>query len=192
MSDGSLERFSGRGKYEFVLPADLAGKILLAEAWGRVLGQGFTVEGDYRKGSAVLRELVGESGWGNERAHIVIPPKYETLAISKGGRNPGRWNLTFSELTDAPKLTTETSGTTSRIYCHRGQKTEAEVDFQGHGAVWFCDVEWRKKQKLIGHSDKFRGTIVIPGPGLVAVTGGHGGGLQWGSLLEWKMTLHPA
>ncbi|MEU1144611.1 hypothetical protein ACFYO9_11045 [Streptomyces sp. NPDC005863] len=192
MSDGSLGRFSGRGRSEFEVPVALAGKTLLAEAWGRVLSQGFTVEGDYREGNAVLREWVGQSGWGNEKAHIVIPPKYKTLVISKGGRNPGRWHLSLSELTDAPKLSVESSGTTSRVYSYLGEKTEAEVDFEGNGAVWFSDFRWRRRQKLIGHTGKFRGTIVIPGPGLVAVTGGHGGALAWGSQPGWKVILSPA
>ncbi|MEW2391161.1 hypothetical protein AB0933_22700 [Streptomyces venezuelae] len=191
MSDGSLGRFSGRGKSELELPAALTGRTLLAEAWGRILGQGFTVEGDYREGNAVRREWVGQSGWANEKAHIVIPPKYERLAISKGGRNPGRWNLSFGELTDAPELAAEASGTTSRVFSYRGEKTEATVDFEGHGAVWFSDFQWRKKQRLIGHTDKFRGTIVIPGPGLVAVTGGHGSAVDWGSQPDWKVILSP-
>ncbi|MEU5896651.1 MULTISPECIES: hypothetical protein [unclassified Streptomyces] len=171
------------------MPPALSGRVLLAEAWGRSLGQGFSIDGDYTEDGITRRKFLGDSGWGSDRAHIVIPAKCHRLATSKGVNKPGRWNIALGEPSDAPDLTTETSGNTSRVYAYHGAKTHAEVDFEGHGSVWLYDFQGGKEQKLIEHGAKFRGTIVIPGPGLVAVAGGHGGALRWGSLPDWRMTL---
>ncbi|MFH8608432.1 hypothetical protein ACH4D5_13220 [Streptomyces sp. NPDC018029] len=189
MSNGSSGHFSGHGKAEFDIPAAFAGRILLAEAWGRKFGQGFSIHGDRTEGDITRREFVGESGWGNEKAHLVIPAECHRLSISKGVGKPGRWNVSLGELSDAPELAADNSGTTSRIYAYHGEKIEADVDFERHGAVWLYDFTWQEERKLIEHRDKFRGTIVIPGPGLVAVSGGHGGALRWGSLAKWRLTL---
>ncbi|MEU1025975.1 hypothetical protein ABZ366_28635 [Streptomyces sp. NPDC005904] len=189
MSDSSSGYFSGRGRDEFDIPASRSGKVLLAEAWGRAFGRGFSIDGDCTEGGITLRERVGESGWGKDRAHLVIPAKYHRLAISDGVHRPGRWHISLGELSDAPPLAPENAGNTSRVYAHHGEKTEADVDFEGHGSVWFYDFQGRGERKLIEHTGKFRGTIVIPGPGLVAVGGGHGGALRWGSLPPWKVTL---
>ncbi|MFE6165589.1 hypothetical protein ACFQ7F_42560 [Streptomyces sp. NPDC056486] len=189
MPEGPSELFSGRGRSEFDLPAALTGRPLLAEAWGRRLGRSFDIDGDRTEGSTVLREFIGGSGWGAEKSHIVIPARYSRLAISNGGHKPGRWNISLGELSTAPKLTDETSGSASRVYAYHGGEAEAEVDFEGHGAVWFYNFQWTGKRELISHSDKFRSTITLPGPGLVAVGCGHLGEPGWGTMPTWKVRL---
>ncbi|MEV7197193.1 hypothetical protein AB0N81_36105 [Streptomyces sp. NPDC093510] len=192
MPGASSGLFSGRGKSEFDVPPALTGRPLLAEAWGRFLGKSFDVEGDRTAGNMVRREYIGGSGWGTERSHIVIPPHYSRLAITNGIHNPKRWNISIGELSTAPGIQTENSGTASRVYAYHGDETEAKVEFEGHGAVWFYSFQWSDGRELISHTDKFRGAIVIPGPGLIAVGSGNTGEPGWGTLPPWKMTLRPA
>ncbi|MFI7320329.1 hypothetical protein [Streptomyces venezuelae] len=181
--------FSGRGESEFDVPPALAGRPLLVHAWGRFLGQSFDVEGELAVGNMVRREYIGRSGWGRERSHIVIPPQYSRLAITIGFGKPKRWNVAIGELSTAPEIAAENVGSASRVYAHHGGETQAQVDFEGHGAVWFYSYQWTDGRELISHTDKFRAAIVIPGPGLVAVGGGHSGEPGWGTLPPWKVTL---
>lgn len=184
--------FSGRGRSEFDVPPELTGRPLLAEAWGRILGGSFDIEGELAVGNMVRREYIGGSGWGTERSHIVIPPQYTRLAITNGIHKPKRWNVAMGEMSTAPEIAAENAGTASRVYAYHGVEAEAKVDFEGHGAVWFYSFQWSDGHELISHTDKFRGAIVIPGPGLVAVGSAHLGRPGWGAMPPWKMTLRPA
>jgi len=164
------------------------GKPLLVEAWGGLLSRTFHVEGDREVGGIFDRVDIGSSGWGRNKAHIIVPAQYSSLHISGDvTRKPGKWNLSITKLSTAPKLEDEISGEASRVFSCHGGEADASVDFEGQGCLAMYNFDGSGRRELVQRDSKFHGVVSIPGPGLIAVQSGVG--RHWGSLPPWRISL---
>jgi hypothetical protein len=164
------------------------GKPLLVEAWGGLLSRTFDLQGDREVDGIFDRVNLGSSGWGRNKAHIIVPALYSSLHISGSViHKPGKWNVSIGELSTAPKMESETSGEASRVFSYHGGKVDATVEFDGRGCLAIYNFAGTGRRELVSRDTKFRGVVSIPGPGLIAVQSAVEP--YWHSLPAWNISL---
>ncbi|WP_327354621.1 hypothetical protein [Streptomyces sp. NBC_01304] len=182
------ETVSGRGKAEFDIPDILAGQVLCAEVWGRWrLSHGFHVHGELKTADSEKSVPIGSLATGKDRAHMLIPADYRRLSIRGwSGHGAGFWNFSFSDPSKLPEIPAQSEGRTSRIFSHHGGELSVDLEFTAGGGVVLFGFDGKGEgQRLMDHTDRFRGKVTIPRAGLVAVMGAYTD--LWGSMPPWRM-----
>ncbi|WP_150184969.1 hypothetical protein [Streptomyces venezuelae] len=187
MTGNTGTQFSGRGMFEFDVPKHLVGEEFFIEAHCRMFGPGFAIHGEIHEDGVTKHEHIGFVHWG-DTTHLMIPGQYERLVVkgASSDRKTGRWSLECKSLSELPELSSENSAGASRMFLVRGGAQRADVEFAGAGSVRHFDLEGGKEQELACNTGSFRGTITIPGEGVVAISQPFGG---WGPMQKWKLTL---
>lgn len=98
------------------------------------------------------------------------------------GSFPGGWKARFLQVEEIPELLSSVSGGEDEVIRYQGPPIDAVLNFGIHyGSLEFLGSDDVKIDALWSGSAPFRGTVRIPGPGLLQVRG-H----------DWSVTLKPA
>ncbi|MET8687705.1 hypothetical protein ABZV77_26180 [Streptomyces sp. NPDC004732] len=187
MSANTGTQFSGRGMFEFDVPKHLAGGKFVVEARCRMLGPGFEIHGETHEDGVTKHQHIGFVHWG-ATIHLMIPEQYGRLVVkgASSDRKTGRWSLECKSFSELPEFSPENSASASRMFLVRGGARSADVEFAGPGSVRHFDLEGGKEQELVSNTGSFRGTVTVPGEGVVAISPPFG---EWGPMQKWKLTL---
>ncbi|WP_037672739.1 hypothetical protein [Streptomyces griseus] len=146
------------------LPKQLRGRPVVIEAWGWIASPGFEVVGVTEPRGRYTEKYAGSSGFGRERAHILLEPgQCESVRIMRGLKMSGRWKIRFLDAMSMGPLPPAAKGGASRFFQCPAPGTRIAARFgDSGGRLGIYNDKGRCVRVLAGRGHRFDDVVVVP------------------------------
>ncbi|MFD4828424.1 hypothetical protein ACFWPV_00970 [Streptomyces uncialis] len=125
------------------------------------------------------RELINYC-WGNGSARALVPKEYTHVATGKPGGLSPRWKLGFGTGDSLAELSATASGRFPDALRYTGPPARVRLEVEkAHATVAHSSISGEHRSQLHVSSSPFRGTLALPGPGIIEVA----------CLAKWSLTV---
>ncbi|MFJ6852977.1 hypothetical protein ACIQM3_21030 [Streptomyces sp. NPDC091271] len=120
---------------------------------------------------------------GGHRVRAIVPREYTHLKVKKmsNGSLFPRWKIGFRAAGSLPELMKIVEGRHPDVLLYTGERTTLKLEVgKGYAGFSHRPLNGGEATPLEGCNGPFRGTVELPGPGLIEVD----------CLVRWSATLH--
>ncbi|MET8787347.1 hypothetical protein [Streptomyces sp. NPDC004589] len=129
-------------------------------------------------------QILVTHNYGGHRARAVVPRKYTHLIVKRPSHSSlfPRWKLGFRASDSLPELVKSAEGGHPNVLRYTGARTTSKLEVpKGYVVLTHRSLRGEGAKELHRSNGPFRGTVELPGPGLIEVD----------CLVQWSVTLRP-
>ncbi|MFJ7417357.1 hypothetical protein ACIQXD_01940 [Streptomyces uncialis] len=125
------------------------------------------------------RELINYC-WGTGNARALVPKEYTHVATGQPGGLSPRWKFGFGTGDSLAELSATASGRYPDALRYTGPPARVRLEVEkAHAKVEHSSISGEHRTRLHLSSGPFRGTLALPGPGIIEVA----------CLAKWSLTV---